>query len=334
MYHVRCSGTHYNAGFVYGSRLKKFGTLLLDVVPFEIDEIRMAFALACEEHYKIHYPEILQEIKGLADGQEAEYEKILAVLLSMYCIMPDQKCTNICFEGEDGVYLGRNSDFLAVIEKYTMNCIYKLDGCYAFSANTTAFIEMEDGMNEHGLAVGLTSIYPTVMEPGFNVGMIIRYLLEKCKTVEEALICLKELPIASSQTMALADATGAYVIVEANCKEMEVMYPGDDKFVLSTNAFHSDKMRKYVMPEGSIDDWRQEERYQDTTKALQTKDYAHDLTFMKELLSGKHGFICQYDRKATGADTVWSVVYDVKQKRIYRVEGNPGRRKFKEDLRF
>ena len=53
----------------------------------------------------------------------------------------------------------------------------------------------------------------------------------------------------------------------------------------------------------------------------------------KNILSGEFGFICQYDRK-TGADTVWSVIYDLKNNRIYRVEGNPSRKQFKEDTRM
>ena len=55
--------------------------------------------------------------------------------------------------------------------------------------------------------------------------------------------------------------------------------------------------------------------------------------YKRQILSGKHGFMCQYDRKK-GADTVWSVVYDLKNKKIYRVEGNPSRKKYKEDKRF
>lgn len=56
---------------------------------------------------------------------------------------------------------------------------------------------MEDGINEYGLAVGLTFIYPTVIKPGFNAGMLVRYLLEKCKTTNEALDLLKCISIAS-----------------------------------------------------------------------------------------------------------------------------------------
>ena len=36
--------------------------------------------------------------------------------------------------------------------------------------------------------------------------------------------------------------------------------------------------------------------------------------------SGKYGFMCQYDRK-TDADTAWSVIYDIKNNEIFRVEG-------------
>ena len=54
---------------------------------------------------------------------------------------------------------------------------------------------------------------------------------------------------------------------------------------------------------------------------------------MYGFIGGKYGFMCQYDRK-TNADTVWSVVYDLKNNKIWRVEGNPGRKKFKKDIRF
>lgn len=60
--------------------------------------------------------------------------------------------------------LARNSDFLTETEKWNMNCIYKFsNGSNAFQGNTTAFVEMEDGINEYGLAIGLTSVCPKVL---------------------------------------------------------------------------------------------------------------------------------------------------------------------------
>ena len=45
-------------------------------------------------------------------------------------------------------------------------------------------------------------------------------------------------------------------------------------------------------------------------------DKINDFNDAAALLSGRYGYICQYDRK-TGKDTVWSVIYDVKNKRIF-----------------
>ena len=74
------------------------------------------------------------------------------------------------------IIFGRNSDFLVDLEKLYMNCLYKLDNVYSFNGNTTAFVEIEDGINEYGLAIGLTFIYPKVI----NVGILVRYLLQRC----------------------------------------------------------------------------------------------------------------------------------------------------------
>ena len=83
----------------------------------------------------------------------------------------------------------------------------------------------------------------------------------------------------------------------------------------------------------NIDDWRSCDRYDTTRNALVNNKDNYNLEFAMDLLGGKYGFMCQYDRK-TNADTVWSVVYDLKNNKVYRVEGNPGRKKFKEDIRF
>ena len=76
-----------------------------------------------------------------------------------------------------------------------------------------------------------------------------------------------------------------------------------------------------------------EERYINSYNALKENNHNFSIELTKDILSGKYGFICQYDRK-TNADTVWSVIYDIKNKKIYRVEGNPSRKQFKEDTRL
>ena len=52
-----------------------------------------------------------------------------------------------------------------------------------------------------------------------------------------------------------------------------------------------------------VDSWRADERYETARNALAEHDGAYSLDFCEDILSGKYGFICQYDRK-TNADTV------------------------------
>ena len=42
--------------------------------------------------------------------------------------------------------------------------------------------------------------------------------------------------------------------------------------------------------------------------------------------------MCQYGKKLN-FDTIWSSVFDISKKRIYRAEGNPTKARFKEDIR-
>lgn len=69
-------------------------------------------------------------------------------------------------------------------------------------------------------------------------------MLEKCKTTDEAIENLKILPIASQQTLTIADSTGNIVIVECNSKDIEIIKPNEDgNFVTIANEFNSQNMK-------------------------------------------------------------------------------------------
>lgn len=332
MYHSRFKGTYYNAGYKWGNLLYKNNNIISNQHTFVITEERKKFANKCLPIYEKYYPEILEEIKGIADGQRDSYENLYTFLLSMYCFEFDNHCTCFAFKDDKNIIFGRNSDFLVNLEKLYMNCLYKLDNVYAFNGNTTAFVEIEDGINEYGLAVGLTFIYPKVTNAGLNAGMLVRYLLEKCKTTDEVIENLKILPIASGQTLTIADSKGNIVVVECNANNIEIIKPNEKgNFVTTANEFNSHNMKKYNNYD--IDNWKAEERYLVAYNSLKENNNNFSIKLAKDILSGKYGFMCQYDRK-TNADTVWSVIYDIKNNKIYRVEGNPSRKKFKEDTRL
>lgn len=333
MYHTRLKGSHYDMGFRWGSRTLRFGKFILEQIPFPITEERVVYGQKCRPYYESWYPEILEEIRGIAEGQGIHTEMLEAVLFSMYCIMPENHCSCFAFQEGDHTVLARNSDFLTDIEKLYMNCIYSPDnGSYSFQGNTTAFVEMEDGINEKGLAIGLTSVYPKILGYGLNAGMLLRYGLERCSTADDFIDALKKLPIASSQTFTVVDRDNRAVVIECNAEKIEVQYlDGDIKYVSAVNSFHLKGMEAYRMEH--VDDWNAEERYATIETAFEKRGNKEAIPFAMEVLGGDYGFICQYDR-STGKDTVWSVIYDTGGKKVYRCEGNPARKQFKEDGRL
>lgn len=251
----------------------------------------------------------------------------------MYCMVPSCHCSHFAVRNRTHVLFGRNSDFLTCIEKLYTNSIYHFaNGSYAFNGNTTAFIEMEDGVNEHGLAAGLTAVQSQIVKPGMNAGMILRMILEKCTNVQEAKHLLEALPLASGQTFLFVDREGYVALVECGPLGMEFHIPEEpEAFVCATNRFHLPSMISLF--DEQADDWQAEQRYQTLLQALRTGYTAFSLEDAKALLSGQRGFLCQYDRR-TGKDTVWSVLYDARAGKLWRAEGNPARKSYQLDDRL
>lgn len=333
MYHDRFEGTHYEIGFRWGALLAKHGNYILNHIGFPITAERLAFSESCLPVYQEYFPEILQEIRGIADGQKCDEKRLRAFLFSMYAMPPCCNCS--CFAVANGrnVLFGRNSDFLTKLEKSNRNVLYRFTTqSWSFTGNTTAFVQMEDGVNEHGLAIGLTSIQPTSIKPGMNAGLLLRFFLEKCKSTEEVIKRLHTLPISSAQTFTIADAAGNIAVAECCSQKVVIRRPSEQKpYVCAANVFRSDEMTQFNL--AGIDNWQAEERCETLVSALNRNADTMDLELAADLLSGKHGFLCQYDRR-TGKDTVWSVLYDLTRGKIYRAEGNPSRRRFQEDTRF
>jgi predicted choloylglycine hydrolase len=331
MYKPGLKGEHYDIGYRQGTFIHRKGVRIERF--FNLTEEKREFGIQCIDECEKVFPEVLEEIKGLADGTKNEYRDFASFIFCMYCFKFQNWCTCFACKDNHNILLGRNSDFAVSIEDQYESALYKPEGCYSFIGNSTAMVQMEDGVNEHGLAAGLTFNNLEVVRPGLNAGILVRYMLEKCKTVQEALERLTEMPVASAQTLIIADKTGDMAVVECNCKKMVVIRPkSNENFVVTANHFVSGEMQQYQHNEELYAEFRSKERYHTAYSALQSRnDYSVELA--QDILSGKYGFICQYDR-SKGLDTVWSSVYDLKHNKIYRAEGNPSRVKYRIDNRL
>jgi len=328
MYHPRFRGSHYDIGYRYGSLIYRRGIRIENF--FDLTAEKREFGAECIRECEEVFPEVLEEIKGLADGTKNMYLDFASFIFCMYCFEFDNWCTCFAFEDDNHVVLGRNSDFAVSIEDQYESAFYRPGSGYSFIGNSTAMVQMEDGINEHGLAAGLTFIFSRQIKPGLNAGILLRFILEKCKTVKEALDSLAQIPMSSAQTLIMADKSGDMAVVECNWEKFVIRRPGNsEKFIVTSNIFISDEMKQYG--KGGFN-FRAADRYRTACNALKPgKGYS--LKLARDVLSGKYGFMCQYDR-SMGFDTVWSSVYDLTNNGYYRAEGNPSRVKYKKDGRL
>ena len=161
MLHTQLHGTHWQIGFQLGAGLARDGHFILDAVPFPITPARLEFARTCLPLCRRWFPAALEELRGLAQGQGCAPDELAGVLFSMYAMPPGPCCSCFALRRGRGALFGRNSDFLTELEEHNANCLYRFsDGGYSFVGNTTSFLQMEDGVNQFGLAAGLTSVPP------------------------------------------------------------------------------------------------------------------------------------------------------------------------------
>lgn len=150
-----------------------------------------------------HMPELaplLDRLAGQVDKPEAE------TLLTMAAIRPFfSGCTQTGSVGR----LLRNYDFPpdecegTIVRSHFLRPVLGMQ---------EAGWGLLDGMNDAGLVVSLTYGGREVHGPGFAIPIVLRYLLETCETVSEAVERLRQIPIMIPQNVTLVDAEQAVTV--------------------------------------------------------------------------------------------------------------------------
>ncbi len=217
-----------------------------------------------------------------------------------------------------------------VLKKTCESSLVRPESGYTFIGQSDCFVGKEDGINEHGLAVGMNFVAPKSVKPGLNFLIIVRMLLEKCKTVAQALLLIENMPVMTSHNILLADKSGDMAVVEMCSERFRVRRPKSN-FLVSTNHFQHDDMLKYEnRPE---ENWFMTlDRSSCIEKAIES-GIEVSVESVQEILSNKYGNLTKYD-KSIPFDTLWSLSAELKTLQINRADGNPARAKFNPETRL
>lgn len=160
--------------------------------------------LTCRAAMSHYMPELIptwQWVSELVGGGDQE-----ARMLSLYRPTPYLSgCSQAIWRG-DSALLIRNYDY------HPKHC----DGVILFSnwngtrviAQSDSLWGVLDGINEHGLALSLAFGGRQIVGDGFGIPLVLRYILEFCRTAEQALLVLQRVPSHMAYNVHVLDREG------------------------------------------------------------------------------------------------------------------------------
>lgn len=215
------SGTSYDIGYQLGKMtaaippLRAAHTAAVDNFgPRQAEEGAKLFDRWC--------PGLTEELCGFADALAVQPEQTF--FYGMTYLLP--RCSQIAvlpgLAAEGKPLLARNYEFSHEAEEFTL-LQTRVTGKYTHMGTGVLHFGRDDGFNEHGLAVTMSSCgFPVGAPPsmrapklkGLQFWAVIRALLENCKDVSEALAYLEGMPIAYNINMILLDKAGHGALYE------------------------------------------------------------------------------------------------------------------------
>ena len=324
MYHPRLYGSFYGMGFKYGSLLRQKA-----IAPLSMTQRQAEFGAQCYQSVQHFYPELIAEFEGFAAGWQWEVAELGAFVAGLGVFDVTGKCSAFASRTPDGVVFGRNYDLLYKLRKTTESCLIAPQDKFAYVSQSDVFIGRCDGVNETGLAIAMSFVNGTQIRPGITFHLIIRKVLETCRTVADAIALIQSTQVASANNFLIADAAGNMAVVESAPQGTEVRQPAaNETFLCITNQFQHPKMQAF--DQGGIGWCRSAERYQHLGDRLSQYPQI-DMEIAQAILSTAP--VC-LDLRREQFGTLWSVVANLKTLAIARAEGKPKPTNYRPETRL
>jgi predicted choloylglycine hydrolase len=180
-------------------------------------------------------PGLWEEIGGLADELGISMERAALCFGNDGLRPPIGACSAVMTAD---VY-GRNYDFKPRFYGARF-ILVQASGSYASAGSSELLTGRLDGMNQHGLTIGLHRVRSSPRFPGLSSVLIVRIVLDRCATTAEAVAMLRQLPHAMQYNYSLLDTDGVAAVVEAAAGSVAVR---TGSWLACTNHFQSPLLR-------------------------------------------------------------------------------------------
>jgi predicted choloylglycine hydrolase len=330
--HVVVEGTAYEVGYQQGEILKESNPGMAEWFTsgkVEPEKMGCADFLELQKLFEGYCPGITDEIQGLADGFGVKAE-----VLQIYNppIYQPGNCSQIALlstaTADNHVYVARSYEYHKDMNDFRL-CGVRINDKASSLGFTEFLLGRDDGMNEHGLCVtfsggGTFNRQPT--RRGLNFFLVVRTLLDNCKTVDEALAFIEGIPIAEFWNFLITDKDDHAALVQCFDGEIAVSRIDRDSpvgYLFSTNHYVLPEMVRYQEFAGEWILKNSKARYALIEKTLSTKAPAVGKEDLRALLSKEiyDGVSGHYYTDFFG--TLFSVIYDLSEGKMEVCFGAP-----------
>jgi len=294
-------------------------------------EYGLSLALENEKVIAKHFPELLEEIRGVAEGAQLPYNSILLETAFPFAVNTSSNCTIISALGATTIdrfpIVGRNYDFLLDFKKCNQLRIAKgKNREFSFVGGTITMLGVEEGLNNAGLFIGDAGWEPKKLPSsrGLSSRQVMQLVLENCTSVDTAIDLIRQTPKFANNAgtcYLLADKKEAVIMEMGLTKSF--LRKSEEGMLVASNAFLTPIAEEIKPPEPTAF-----ARYEFARKRLQEKKGKVNNQFIRELLSDHSIPICTHN----GINTLRSVIAKTNQRKMLVADGNPCTSKFKEIL--
>jgi predicted choloylglycine hydrolase len=232
---VQCRGTAYEVG---RAQARIFAATLKGRAFLRKKTVRMPwwFNIRTEARMFAKYaPTLWEEIGGIADELGVAMERAVLSFGNEGLRPPIGACSAVM---TSDVY-GRNYDFRP--RNYGARfALVQAAGSHASIGGSEFLTGRLDGMNQHGLTIGLHLVKKSPRFPGLSATLIVRLILDRCTSTAEAVAMLQELPHAMQYNYSMLDAAGTPAVIEAGPGMVAVR---TGHWLACTNHFQSPLLR-------------------------------------------------------------------------------------------
>jgi len=284
------------------------------------------------DFFETYYPGINDEILGVADELCVPVDSISYYVFGYssksHMSSSFRKCSqfavNPSASSNGHTYVGCSYDLHPDYNELRL-CTTRVRGQASHIGFSEDLFGRAEGINEHRLCVTTTS----TVGDGFEYHAVVRTILDRCKTVDDALQIINDIPTSHCHNYIIADKRGNAALIELAHSRMNIkrFEPSSNEMLLiSTNHYTLPDMLQYDtnrMLQSVI-------RYETIKSRLAGAIPRISKKIIRDLLSEPmpKGICCHHYGNFLG--TLWSMIFDLNEHNVDICFGAPSRNEWRQ----